>query len=94
MGLPSPGYCCTLFQRDKREFILPLGLGIPTLKLKLDWKLLQVSSVGEEGNLALLGLSTQPTPPEGCLLTLEPQKLLIPMSCRSNFHLHLSGMVL
>lgn len=55
MGLPSPGYCCTLFQRDKKNgFILPAGLGIPTLKLQLDWKLLQVSSVGGEGSLALL----------------------------------------
>lgn len=60
-GLRSPGYCCTLFQRDKRAFILLAGLGIPTLGLQLDWKLLQVSSadlerqMGEEGSSALLG---------------------------------------
>lgn len=66
MGLRSPGYCCTLFQRDKRGFILPAQLGIPTLKLQLDWKLLQVSSldlerrVEEEGSLALLGSSAVP----------------------------------
>lgn len=67
MGLPSPGYSCTLFQRDKRGFIFPAGLGIPTLKLQLDWKLLQVSSVdlerrvGEETSLALLGWSVVPS---------------------------------
>lgn len=31
---------------------------------------------------------------EKCLLALEPQKQLIPTSCRSDFHLHLSGMAL
>lgn len=63
----SAGYCCTLFQKDKKGFNLLAGLGIPTPGLQLDWKLLQISSadlerwVGEEESSAPLGSNAAPS---------------------------------